>query len=270
MICIVFGVLFLVLIALFFLMNYFSKKFDVQPKLKKYLVHVLVVIFLFALITPLILYFFGLFKDNRALHNSDVLSYYGSIIGGGITVLGIYWTFNYESEKLKEERRKDSLPILQFTFLPDNYIVGDKKQKSHIKEYKENDIVLDTTEEGEKYDENFIHEYGSLNIVNVGLEAAIISDVKLIRSKPKNVVVNNSSEKKFKSFILRKDKHKVLSMTIRSRDLNKDDTLHLIFMDLYSNEYSYKIPFNNSNARYKKTRIICTDSEIMPTLVSTK
>ena len=66
-------------------------------KLKKYLVLVLVVIFLFALITPLILYSFGLFKDNGALHNSDVLSYYGSIIGGGITVLGIYLTFNFES-----------------------------------------------------------------------------------------------------------------------------------------------------------------------------
>jgi hypothetical protein len=239
-------------------------------KLKKYLVLVLVVIFLFALITPLILYSFGLFKDNGALHNSDVLSYYGSIIGGGITVLGIYLTFNFESEKLKEERRKDYLPILHFLFLPTNYTPEDIKQKSHIKKYKENDIVIDTTEEGEKYEENFIHEYGDLQIVNAGLGAAIISDVKLIRSKPKNVVVNNSSEKKFKSFILPKNNVRNLSMTIRSGDLNKDDTLLLIFMDLYSNEYSYKIPFNNINARYKKTRLVSTDSEIMPTLVHTK
>lgn len=58
MIWIVFGVLFLVLLVLFLfaiLYEYcFSKKLEIQSILKKYLVHVLVVIFLFALITPLI------------------------------------------------------------------------------------------------------------------------------------------------------------------------------------------------------------------------
>ena len=109
MIWIVFGVLFLVLLVLFLfaiLYEYcFSKKLEIQSILKKYLVHVLVVIFLFALITPLILYFFGLFKEKRALENSDILGYYGALIGGGVTVLGIYWTFNYERLISAEERK---------------------------------------------------------------------------------------------------------------------------------------------------------------------
>ncbi|OHQ22652.1 hypothetical protein [Streptococcus sp. HMSC065H07] len=119
MIWIVFGVLFLVLLVLFLfaiLYEYcFSKKLEIQSILKKYLVHVLVVIFLFALITPLILYFFGLFKEKRALENSDILGYYGALIGGGVTVLGIYWTFNYERLISAEERKETSLPLLKFS-----------------------------------------------------------------------------------------------------------------------------------------------------------
>ena len=110
MIWIVFGVLFLVLIGLFLfamLYEFISKKHEFQPILKKYLVHVLVVIFLFALITPLILYFFGLFNKDRALQNSDILGYYGAVIGGIVTVLGVYWTLNYESKKSKEERKRE-------------------------------------------------------------------------------------------------------------------------------------------------------------------
>lgn len=123
MICIVFGWLFLVLAVLFFFAIVYecslSKKLQIQPILKKYLVHVLVVIFLFALITPLILYLCGLFKVNRALHNSDVLGYYGTLIGGVVTVLGVYWTLNYESQKSKEEKRESSLPIFTFSIHSD-------------------------------------------------------------------------------------------------------------------------------------------------------
>lgn len=38
---------------------------------------------------------------------TDVLGYYGTVIGGVVTVLGIYWTLNYESKKLKEERESE-------------------------------------------------------------------------------------------------------------------------------------------------------------------
>lgn len=122
MILIVFGVLSIVLIVLSLfamLYEFISKKFEFQPILKKYLVHVLVVIFLFALITPLILYLFGLFNKDRALHNSDVLGYYGALIGGVVTVLGVYWTLNYESQKSKEEKRESSLPIFTFSIHSD-------------------------------------------------------------------------------------------------------------------------------------------------------
>lgn len=266
-----------------------TSKTDILQKLKKHIVNVILCILLLSLFLPFLCLYYGAFKKGAILNNSDILGYYGAVIGGVVTVLGVYWTLNYESKKskeereyerqkveeerererdnLNEERRKDSLPILIFIFLPNNSTLEEMKRNN---KYKEDDIVIDTTEESEIYDENFIHEYGSLKIFNVGLGAAIISDVKLIRSKPKNVVVNNSSEKKFKRFILAKYNYRELSMTIRSKDLNKDDTLHLIFTDLYSNEYSYKISFNNINDRYNKTRLVSTDIDIIPTLVSTK
>lgn len=72
-----------------------------------------VVIFIFIL--PIILWGSGLFKENELFHNSDTLGYYGALIGGGVTVLGIYWTFNYERLISAEGRREESLPILNFS-----------------------------------------------------------------------------------------------------------------------------------------------------------
>lgn len=47
--------------------------------------------------------------------DSDVLAYYGAVIGGIGTVLGVYWTLNYESKKSKDEKRESSLPIFTFS-----------------------------------------------------------------------------------------------------------------------------------------------------------
>lgn len=134
MILIVFGVLSIVLIVLSLfamLYEFISKKFEFQPILKKYLVHVLVVIFLFALITPLILYLFGLFNKDRALQNSDILGYYGAVIGGIVTVLGVYWTFNYERLISAEERKETSLPLLKFSLS----MLTDEEESDNIEPY---------------------------------------------------------------------------------------------------------------------------------------
>lgn len=48
-------------------------------------------------------------------NGSDVLGYYGTLIGGGVTVLGVYLTFKYERKILAEERKEESLPILMFS-----------------------------------------------------------------------------------------------------------------------------------------------------------
>lgn len=48
-------------------------------------------------------------------NGSDVLGYYGALIGGGVTVLGVYFTFKYERMILAEERKEESLPILMFS-----------------------------------------------------------------------------------------------------------------------------------------------------------
>lgn len=47
--------------------------------------------------------------------DSDILAYYGAVIGGIGTVLGVYWTLNYESKKSKDEKRESSLPIFTFS-----------------------------------------------------------------------------------------------------------------------------------------------------------
>lgn len=73
--------------------HWFTRKDKISKFLKNYIVHIIVVIILYSLISPIILYFFGVFQEGRALYNSDILGYYGALIGGGVTVLGIYWTF---------------------------------------------------------------------------------------------------------------------------------------------------------------------------------
>ena len=111
----------LVLLALSFLemvavyQHCCNRKDKISKFLKDYIVHIIIVILLYSLFSPIILYFFGVFKEGRALYNSDILGYYGALIGGGVTVLGIYWTFNYERLMSEEERKEDNLPILQFS-----------------------------------------------------------------------------------------------------------------------------------------------------------
>lgn len=263
-----------------------KKMFSVRQKIKEYAVPLIGAIVIFILTLPFILWGTGDF-GTKLFSNSDTLGYYGALIGGGVTVLGVYWTLNYESKKskdereyerqnVKEERRKNSLPILQFEFSPNCFtlaeILEEKKEESYLKDiHKDYDIVIDTTEESEKTDKNSIHEHGKLEIFNVGLGAAIISEVKLIRGKSENVV-NNSSDKGYKRHIIVPQDKKELFMTIISNDFNKEDTLYLAFVDLYSNEYYYEIPFNNmkKNPRHEKTKIERTDTEIIPNLVSTK
>ena len=101
-------------------------KFNFSKRLKENICFFRLGIFL--LLAPFI--FLGLFTTmnipNEIFSESDVLGYYGAIIGGGVTVLGVYWTLNYESKKSKEERKHDfqmrleerkenNLPVFNFT-----------------------------------------------------------------------------------------------------------------------------------------------------------
>lgn len=68
----------------------------------------------FSFILPLIFQCFSLYDTGKLFSGSDVLGYYGAVIGCTITVWGIHWTFNNEKEVAAEGRRNDSLPILNF------------------------------------------------------------------------------------------------------------------------------------------------------------
>ena len=92
-----------------------TSKTEILQKLKKHIVSVILSILLLSLILPLLCLHYGAFKKDAILHNSDILGYYGAVIGGVVTVLGVYWTLNYESKKSKEEKRESSLPVFTFS-----------------------------------------------------------------------------------------------------------------------------------------------------------
>lgn len=275
-----------------------ARKFDVSKNLKIYkfftrisIIILMVPVFIFVQL-PMLDIKISLFND------SDVLAYYGAVIGGVGTVLGVYWTLNYESEKSKEERRKDSLPILRFYFRPLGFFPEDIQpndcvhEKRGSKRFENYDVLLDTTNGSRRYSKSSIHVFGRLMIQNIGLGPAIISDVKLIRTKQGNIEVKNTGTLKSNKYLLLADNKNVdfsvtfwkpdrtresIHMCIRSDDLNEDDILQFIFMDLYSNEYFYNIPFfkvgetlYSDSYNIENIKISEDDVEIIPNWVPTK
>lgn len=93
-----------------------AKKLGISKEVtKKYKFFLRIAIVLLSV--PLII--FGLLPmlgiSLNLFNGSDVLGYYGTLIGGGVTVLGVYLTFKYERKILAEERKEESLPILMFS-----------------------------------------------------------------------------------------------------------------------------------------------------------
>lgn len=302
-----------------------TSKYDITQKLKKYIVNMILGILFLSLILPFLCLYYGAFKKDAILYNSDILGYYGAVIGGAVTVLGVYWTLDYESkkskeereferqnlekerkrerekeeeerkrerenfkeereherEKVEEERRKNSLPILRFTFRPD--------QKESIYEYtKESttklnnnyDILLNTSDEcsikKEKRDHiksakksYRIFQYGDLEIENLGLGAAILSDVYLYRND-KEEIVNNLQVDVINKLIIPPDYTINLQMLICSNDFSEDDYLCVDFRDIYSNKYRYEISFGKDlSLKYPKSAIKREMVQVLPELVDT-
>lgn len=229
-------------------------------------------------------------KQMFSKDSTDVLGYYGALIGSGVTILGVNWTLNYESKKSKkereferqkeeEERRKNSLPILRFAFDTVTFSYSTLQKSEKVKE-KDNDgkfftnydIFIDTTNGSREYSENSIHQYGNLKIHNIGLGTAIISDIKLTRTTPVKTEVKNIGILKLNQKSVFPKEGIELKMCIRSDDLNKEDTLYFTFVDLYSNKYFYKIPFNwlAEDIAHSKIRIWNEDVEMFPNLVPTE
>ena len=284
--------------------RYIDSKIDVNEDSKIYKFFTAISIILLSVPVFIFAYLPLLGISNSLFENSDILGYYGAVIGGGVTVLGVYWTLNYESKKskeerkqerenLKEERRKDSLPVLRFDFKPAGFssqIVKPNKRVQVLDTkgiwFKNYDIVIDTTDGSEVYSESSIHVFGKLKIKNIGLGLAIISDIKLVRTTPEAIEVKNTGTLESNKHLLwtednasasgTDDKEsqskpaikasQSFSMSIRSDDLNKDDTLQFTFMDLYRNEYFYKIPFRNieDSSYLTKTKITEEDVEVIP------
>ena len=234
---------------------------------------------------------------------TDVLGYYGTVIGGGLTVLGVYWTLNYESkkskeeresekEKLAEERKKDSLPILRFTFKPDFRIVSFDNIEDILKKYDTNidfDIDINTTREdsieefvklskspskshakspskshAKKQKDTtakLIYEYGDLEIENVGLGIAILSSAWLFRFH-KFVSVKNLKSKYTKNYVIVPGRKITLKTRIICDDINSGDSLKIYFYDPYYNSYSYRIHFQNVYKQHTNTKTDINQSDV--------
>lgn len=230
---------------------------------------------------------------------TDVLGYYGTVIGGVVTVLGIYWTLNYESKKLKEEResekeklneerKKNSLPILRFTFKPNCRKVSFDNIEFILKNNDTNidfDIDINTTRE-DSIDEiakiskspskshskkqkdtsaKLIYEYGDLEIENVGLGIAILSSACLFRFH-NFTIVKNLKSKYTKNYVIVPGRKIILKMRIICDDINSGDSLEIYFYDPYYNSYSYRILFKNVYKQHTntKTDINQSDVQVLP------
>lgn len=284
------GGLSLLAILLVVIIPYLKKMISVPQMIKEHADALIGAVVIFILILPFTLWKSGYYGKDKLFDNSDTLGYYGALIGGGVTVLGVYWTLNYESKKaveertqerelLKEERRKNSLPILRFAFDTVTFSYSTLQKSEKVKE-KDNDgkfftnydIFIDTTNGSREYSENSIHQYGNLKIHNIGLGTAIISDIKLTRTTPVKTEVKNIGILKLNQKSVFPKEGIELKMCIRSDDLNKEDTLYFTFVDLYSNKYFYKIPFNwlAEDIAHSKIRIWNEDVEMFPNLVPTE
>ena len=99
------GGLSLLAILLVVSIPYLKKMISVPQIIKEHADALIGAVVIFILILPFTLWKSGYYGKDKLFANSDTLGYYGALIGGGVTVLGVYWTLNYESKKSKEERK---------------------------------------------------------------------------------------------------------------------------------------------------------------------
>lgn len=270
-----FGGILVLTIILAVCIPYLRRRLRVPQIVKKNSAAIIGAVVIFILILPIILWSFGLY-GIKLFAISDTLGYYGSLIGGGVTVLGVYWTLKHESENSKEERRKNSLPILRFNFSPE-HISYDKFTLTECKTDKDGnsfsgyDIAIDTTvgEKGFKeYSNQSFIEYGKLNIENIGLGVAVFSEINLFRGNKLFTVCENLNRRGLERFLVVPGEEISLNMFIRSDDFDEEDELFFYFTDLYLNEYCYLIPFENMGKKssYYKTTIEPNTIDPIPSL----
>lgn len=158
----------------------------ILENLKKYKIPIVIVLLLFvSVIIPIVAWYHGSFNKDRILHSSDLLGYYGALIGGGITILGIYWTFNYERVMSVEERKETSIPIFTFTIelnshdLHDiDYSIIGYSYDSKIKAKYENTITRQ---------KELVSYYNSLKNEANSIESELSSPTSKDREELKNV-----------------------------------------------------------------------------------
>lgn len=239
---------------------------------KKQFVKICVFVILFIFLIPLIVNFivetpnpFGLGFINDS--NKDTwISFFGSIIGGSITLIGVIWTINYEKKareedfKTQEERRQEDF---------NNQEVQRKKDLAI--QYKPIiDIIRDTSHDN-YFNEYYVHEelnelYLPITITNLGRGEALNIIIKNCFSKNILFTIRKNflyKEKNFHDFIIIPIKY--LQQTLYKKADGKVSECYKLnhfitieYSDAFNNKYSdiFQINFEIS----KEFNIILEDS----------
>ena len=81
-----------------------KKMISVPQIIKEHADALIGAVVIFILILPFTLWKSGYYGKDKLFDNSDTLGYYEALIGGGVTVLGVYWTLNM---KVRNQKKKE-------------------------------------------------------------------------------------------------------------------------------------------------------------------
>ena len=203
--------------------------------------HVLKVIGFVTGIIPLI--------NSLGLKIPDLLGYYGSVFGGIVTIFGIYLTFENERKKTELELRRNSLPLLRFSYSSDSKISKDECLIGLP-------IVM-LKDKGEQLK----RLCGILKIENIGLQAAVISEINLNNDGARSLYEmarEGFRESKFKAALLAvpKDTQIELKLSLVIKDITERSRLEVFYFDIYKNLYMYELRFQFVYADTDKKKLV--------------
>lgn len=159
-------------------MNFFKKYWDI-------------LLFLFLVSVHIILMrvdFINFFQGNLV---ADWLGYFGSLIGAGVSIFGIYWTLQDNRKQLEDQHRKEIMPFLLLkettggVKTSEGLFLSDKvNHLGELIEGKPLDDKFSTLEvkakkEGEAGDTSEELFYLSFRLENIGLEAGFITKIDI-------------------------------------------------------------------------------------------
>lgn len=153
------------------------------------------------------------------------LGYYGSIIGGSITLVGIWYTINYQTSVRKEDKIIDALPYL---------VIATASFSSDNSNNINLCLLIENHGVGPAVNIRLDHESHFSN----GFKGKNSNSLKIIDTKDKDA-------KLFINSIIGRDKSFTYTLKLNTENSNFNDfiylKIYLIYKDIYCNEYTSSI-----------------------------